>query len=415
MGRMGRAIAVVAAVLALAVPSAASGAQRFAAPGGGLTPGCPQAAPCSLELAISGAAPGDEVIVTPGTYSVAAPIETETPLWVHGQDGAPRPRLVAAPEKGVFKSFAPQRIGYLTLETTNSIDGALFVPADGTILERLEVLARGPEALGLRIGNNFTLTDSLVFAGPGENAAGVFVQGTANGAPQLRNDTILAQGSKSIGVSIFVTKAGATVAMSATNVIAGGDTDASALVGSEATGGSATIAFDHSNLDSSEGSVTSTNGQTVPPLFVSAAAGDFHQAIGSPTIDAGLTDAANGPLDLDGNPRALPAANTCTEPDPAITDIGAYEFVPAPVTCIPQTKITKFKRRGHRAKVRFTATGTKEAVTFKCKLDKRRWRPCRSPKKYKHLKAGRHVIKVRAFAGGQQDPTPAKRKFRVRS
>jgi hypothetical protein len=99
----------------------------------------------------------------------------------------------------------------------------------------------------------------------------------------------------------------------------------------------------------------------------------------------------------------------------AITDIGAYEFVPPEIGCVPRTKITKLKklRRG-KVKIRFTATGTKEAVTFRCKLDKRRWRKCASPKVYKRLKAGRHTIKVRAFSPTASDQTPAKRKFRIR-
>jgi hypothetical protein len=55
----------------------------------------------------------------------------------------------------------------------------------------------------------------------------------------------------------------------------------------------------------------------VPPLFLSP--GDFRQAPGSPTIDAGSA-VGIGSLDLAGNSRNLGAG----------PDIGAFEFVPPP-------------------------------------------------------------------------------------
>jgi hypothetical protein len=51
--------------------------------------------------------------------------------------------------------------------------------------------------------------------------------------------------------------------------------------------------------------------------------------------------------------------------------------------------------------------------SFECKLDKKKFKPCRSPKKYKKLKPGKHLFQVRAKHGGQTDPTPAKKKFKV--
>lgn len=411
---MTRFSVLIALVIVLLVPASATAATRYAAPNGGMVPGCSQVTPCSLDSAITAAAPGDEVVVGPGQYVLGATIETETPLWIHGPLSDEKPRIFAA-DKSAFKSFAPQRISDLEFESTNNSGGVLFVPADGTVLERLKLFARGADSLGLRPGNNFTMTDTLVFAENSTDATGVFIQGTGSGSVQLRNDTIVAEGSNAVALSAFMVAKNASLAIEATNVIASGTRlDASALKSAEATGSSVAINFDHSNLDASEGTVTSTNGQTAPPQFFPPNPRGFQQSPTSPTIDAGVNDARNGPLDLTGSTRAIDFHPSCTEPDPGITDIGAYELVPVPLHCVPQTTIVMFKLRRNRAKLRFTAAGTKEVVSFRCKIDHRRWRLCASPKLYKHLKPRRHVVKVRAFTATAIDPTPAKHRFRVK-
>jgi hypothetical protein len=411
---MRRAAALAVLIAALLAPASATAATRYASPAGGMVPGCSQVSPCSLDYAITAAGSGDEVVVTPGQYTVGATIETETPLWIHGQTGDAKPRIFAA-DKSVLKSFAPQRIGDLSLEATNNAEGVLFVPADGTVLERLEIFARGAESLGLRPGNNFTMTDTLVFAENSTEATGIFIQGTGSGTAQLRNDTIVAEGSNAIGLSVFMVGKDSSLTVEATNVIASGTrVDALAQKSSEATGSTVAVRFDHSNLDASEGAVTSTNGQTAPPQFFPPNPRGFQQLPTSPTIDAGIDDPRNGSLDVNGSTRAIDFHPSCTEPDLAIPDIGAYELVPVPLNCVPQTEIVRFKLRKRSAKLRFTASGTKEPVTFRCRLDRRRWTACTSPKLYKPLKPRRHVVKVRAFAATGLDPTPAKHHFRVK-
>jgi hypothetical protein len=59
-------------------------------------------------------------------------------------------------------------------------------------------------------------------------------------------------------------------------------------------GGTAAIACDHPNFDSTKGTVTATDSQTTPPLFVDATAGDFREAASSPTVDAGSTTRRTG-------------------------------------------------------------------------------------------------------------------------
>jgi hypothetical protein len=81
----------------------------------------------------------------------------------------------------------------------------------------------------------------------------------------------------------------------------------------------------------------------------------------------------------------------------------------------PQTKI----RKGPRGKVEATTVtfrfkSSERHSTFECKLDRGRYKRCRSPKRLRHLERGKHVFRVRATDGaGNPDPTPAKRRFRV--
>jgi hypothetical protein len=89
----------------------------------------------------------------------------------------------------------------------------------------------------------------------------------------------------------------------------------------------------------------------------------------------------------------------------------------------PQTRITKLKlltskSKGGKpklgAKFSFVGSGGSGKVKFQCKLDKGRFRPCASPRKYSSLKTGNHGFQVRAVdATGAADATPAKRSFQI--
>jgi plastocyanin len=78
------------------------------------------------------------------------------------------------------------------------------------------------------------------------------------------------------------------------------------------------------------------------------------------------------------------------------------------------TKITskpgaKTKDRTPTFKFKSTAGG----AAFKCTLDGKALKPCRSPLTTKKLSYGRHTLMVTAVAGGQSDPTPAAFSFKV--
>jgi hypothetical protein len=83
----------------------------------------------------------------------------------------------------------------------------------------------------------------------------------------------------------------------------------------------------------------------------------------------------------------------------------------------PHTHITfapASKTRARRPIFRFTDSTEQEGTSFKCKLDRERWKGCSSPVKLKKLKLGRHVFQVKAInAAGAPEPAPTKRAFKV--
>jgi hypothetical protein len=89
---------------------------------------------------------------------------------------------------------------------------------------------------------------------------------------------------------------------------------------------------------------------------------------------------------------------------------------PAPAPGRPDTKITRATLGPERtATFRFEAIGGAEG--FRCRLKgprgRARFRPCSSPRTYRHLRPGRYVFSVRAIGAAGGDPTPATRRFKV--
>ena len=83
-----------------------------------------------------------------------------------------------------------------------------------------------------------------------------------------------------------------------------------------------------------------------------------------------------------------------------------------PDTDAPETTLRRPKVRGPRVTLRFSSD--EAGSTFMCKLDKRKFRPCESPKAYRKLRRGRHKVRVVAIdAAGNRDATPARRSFRI--
>jgi CSLREA domain-containing protein len=81
----------------------------------------------------------------------------------------------------------------------------------------------------------------------------------------------------------------------------------------------------------------------------------------------------------------------------------------------PQTKIARApRRRSHNTTARFRFDSDETGSTFQCRLDGKKFTACKSPKKYRNLKPGKHVFEVRAIdPAGNVDASVAKRRFTV--
>lgn len=114
------------------------------------------------------------------------------------------------------------------------------------------------------------------------------------------------------------------------------------------------------------------------------------------------------------------------------SDIGAFELqVPSDAVTLPaapilvgpepgdstppRTRIISGPARvGYERKAKFRFTSSEGQSSFRCKLDRKRWKLCRSPYKLK-VKPGKHLLKVRAIDRfGNADPTPARFGWRVK-
>jgi hypothetical protein len=138
--------------------------------------------------------------------------------------------------------------------------------------------------------------------------------------------------------------------------------------------------------------------------------------------------------DQRGLPRPVDLATRSNSEGGDGSDIGAFELqslpsgdqpLPAPIrvsttpgdSTAPNTRITRGPGRvtfERLAKFRFNSTESQSS--FQCKVDRGRWRGCRSPFK-RRVSAGRkHVFRVRAIDRfGNVDPSPARFGWRVKA
>jgi hypothetical protein len=145
---------------------------------------------------------------------------------------------------------------------------------------------------------------------------------------------------------------------------------------------------------------------------------------GSAAIDAGRAFGATS--DQRRLPRPSDFATIADATGSDGSDVGAFELqAPPPVvdplpqppvtdTIAPRTRILHappHRAHGRQASFRFAAD--EAGARFECRLDRRPFRPCRSPWR-RQVAAGRHVFQVRAIdAAGNADPSPARYVWRL--
>jgi CSLREA domain-containing protein len=132
---------------------------------------------------------------------------------------------------------------------------------------------------------------------------------------------------------------------------------------------------------------------------------------GETLVTASQTNTEGGTSEL-ADPVATPADPSPPTPGGGSNNGGGASGTTdntAPTATI--TKAPKAKSASTTAKFKFKSN--EGGSTFQCKLDKGKFKKCRSPKTYKKLKPGKHVFKVRATDKAGNVGKPAKRKFTV--
>jgi hypothetical protein len=349
-----RLLSILGAVVLLSAAAtdvAAAASTRYASPAGGGDCSSPAAA-CDLKTAIQSAIPGDTVVVGTGMYVSSQTITSGGRIDIHGDTTQPRPVISSSAPIALDVEDQDSTLSYLDVSTSAANGRA--VKFNGTLAESLIARASGAGADAFELENESTLRDSLVVGA----FDGVLIDGA--GSAKVRNVTAIG----GTGWAIDAQSSGTGVTPTITNTIARNTGNPYGIWGN-APSGNVKVTVSYSNYDQgfvTSGSSTIVDGghnQHSAPVFVNAAAFDYHEAAGSPTIDAGLTDPADaGTLDLDRQARTQGAG----------TDIGADEAVStgtpapgpgggssdktAPVVTKAALVPTHFavKRHGHRPK-----------------------------------------------------------------
>ena len=317
------------ALLALALPSAAFAADRYASPevpaGGGNPAQCPEANPCNIYDAISWASDTnhDVVHLAAGIHTTEDILYVPDNVTVKGA-GIDETRIETLGRVGVhlLRLGEQSNVMDLTIDASVAADSAdrpLLGSSSGATVRRVAVYG-GTHACTIYNG---AISDSICVGGN----VGIVIASNVDLDPVVRNVTAL--GSQ-YGLDAGQNAAASTTFVDAVNTIAiGGTADVrayTALAANEHT--QVKVELRNSNYstttipDGISGKLAITSpgtagNQTAEPLFIDAEVEDYRQADGSPTIDAGTEEASElGLLDVFGNPRI----------DGDGIDIGAHEF-----------------------------------------------------------------------------------------
>ena len=341
---MRRSLALGAVLLPLALPAAAQAATQYVAPTGS-GGACSAATPCSVTTGINTAATGDEVVVAPGDYgSEATPLTdvlspSSTNLDVHGVAGQPRPRIFTTADYGfsIGGSAAGSRFSHLEIDAvrpasnpSGQVGFAIIAATTGSpapiVVDDVVVRRIGGSGYACLVGGvgGNVVRNSTCWSDAANAPALAAISGLWGPTDAvIRNSTIWAVGG--IGLNAQSSATRAITLQLVNSIVHGASTDIYVAKSGDPASVSATrSAYDPTKVTvagGATGPVAASNLAT-PPQLVAPASGDLRQLATSPTIDAGLDDAANGTTALGGaTPRTLGVR----------TDIGADEWRPAPL------------------------------------------------------------------------------------
>lgn len=332
--------------------------------------------------------------------------------WLSGGDGYVRGRTGEAEASSDVDNFAGV-VGAGTL-TDSSITAVVGIadagfPTPGMpTVHRVRILANQGVLVGIQ---SFTIDDSIIrsIAGAKPEQGIGLSDLDESGTFTLRHvDVIGSGGAGSTGIEAYsdgFTGPGVASALLESSIVRDYARSVKAIADGMGVSANTTVTLRHTLYDPAYTSIQESNGGTatiapdarsgnLDPLFINQTAGDVHLKAGSPAIDAGESalGAGESTTDLDGHARLIRGHSG----DPAISDIGAYEFVPLVPTVhasVSPTRVAGGKR------IRFSATGSdaspSDVVSFAWHFDD--GASASGPSvTHAFVKAGRHTATVTA-------------------
>lgn len=386
LDRMLRRLALPAVAAGmLAMPAHASAATLYAAQGGGVTPGCPETAPCSLNAAIAQAnlAQDSDAIVVRGPLTTEggggpvdladSPIEllgsgrdtsgtvirrTGSAALVVGSQSSASGVLARSDAGTVVRALAGSTLRSLTVESTGGGTGLKVTPGGSTT--RLdELFVSAPNATALQVapssGSVTVLTSSFLSGDVGAEARGGRLVAQRFTATAARAGLFVSSGTASLAASSGIVR---MAAPGATGILVGpgGAADLQQLTIDGASGGGglngvhvigasagvrgsivrgfeSDLRHDGGALSVGTSSFANTTGPVdgspggnlnVDPGYFDAAAGDYRLDPASPVIDRAGSEPPGGdesPSDRLGAARVLDGDGDGL----AARDMGAFE------------------------------------------------------------------------------------------
>jgi hypothetical protein len=263
--------------------------------------------PCALHTAINGAAANDVVTVLPGSYTVAFNITAYQTITVQGLAGQPRPKITVPSDKA---------LDFLGRQTVRHLDVTMVgnpMPFLGELMEDVVVRANASLACILDVSNDYAhlIRNSVCTSA---NQAGLTIRNSGSGARTVDVRNVTVSGTQN---ATFSNVSQPLTVRYTNTILRPGIT----INDSDITVRFANVNYGARNVTAAAAAVADDGPiYTDPPVFVNAAAGDFHQDASSPTINHGASGVDNGAIDFDGDPREIDGA----------PDVGADEYVPAP-------------------------------------------------------------------------------------